>query len=57
MTIRQALEIIEIQERGEHEYLLVCKDCGETRPVSTDSPNDLLLMMAAEHKRRHKINV
>jgi hypothetical protein len=55
MSVKQALEIIDVQDRGQHEYTLVCKTCGEPKTISTDSPNDLLIMMAEDHKKRHGI--
>ena len=49
MTYKQALEIIDVQPIGKHEYRLSCRTCGKSLRVDTDYEVGPTIEMAREH--------
>ena len=56
MTYKEALTIIRIEEKGKHEYLLICMFCGDFKSVETDAPAGFAIEMAKAHKKCKEVS-
>lgn len=54
MTYKAALEIIDVQPVGKHEYRLTCRTCGKSLKVDTDYEVGPVIEMAKEHEKCKK---